>query len=293
MRFINRMIFAQVLLVGMVSVSPGQSISSVSGTAGGTTDTGGGTNGGTGTGTTSFPAIETPILTAPSDAQTSSGAISPSNFLAPSFANPYYQGRAGAATTELPGGFGVTLYGTTTSPTGSVGLGPAGTTGTGGFGGTTTTLGGARTGAAGTAVGGGARAGGTTGFGGAAGLGTTGGLGGQTGFGGVGGTTGTAGRGLGTNSAVVVPLVRPIAYRAVLKFKPPPLAPAPVLQADLQSMLNRSTFVSSSNNVQVVADGNQIVLRGTVADDDEARLIEGMVRLTPGVSAVKNELVVR
>ena len=38
------------------------------------------------------------------------------------------------------------------------------------------------------------------------------------------------------------------------------------------------------------AAGNVIVLRGKVASEDERRLVEGMVRLEPGVHDVQNDL---
>jgi osmotically-inducible protein OsmY len=37
-------------------------------------------------------------------------------------------------------------------------------------------------------------------------------------------------------------------------------------------------------------DGSTVVLRGSVRDDHERRLAEALVRLTPGVRAVRNEL---
>ena len=44
------------------------------------------------------------------------------------------------------------------------------------------------------------------------------------------------------------------------------------------------------DQVQVVIDGPWVVLRGSVANDREARVVEGMVRLTPGVRGIRNEL---
>lgn len=264
-------------------------------TTGGTT-TGGSTTGGTTGGTAGsnssaaqLATMSTAIISAPSAVQTAtSGAVNQSNFLGPTFANPYYQGRSGAQLTDAPGGFGVPLYNSTGTTTGARGTGTTGATG--GFGGTTTAARGATTG-----LGGATSAGG---LGGAGGLGRTGGLGGtggQTGFGGVGGATGTAGGAQGSSrrGGVVIPLQRQIAYQAVLKFKGPPPTPPAVMQSNLQEMLARTPFVSNSGQVQVSAEGNQVILRGTVADDDEARLIEGMVRLTPGVYSVRNELTVR
>lgn len=219
--------------------------------------------------------------------------IDPSNFLGATFANPYYPGRAGAAIGEGQGGFGTPLYNTTGGPAGRTGFGATGTAGLGGTTGLGATGRGSTLGTGATATGfgrattgiGGAR--GTTGFGGAA----TGGQLGRT-------TTGTGGLGSGAGTGgftggVIVPLAQPIAYRAVLKFKAPPPPSPTVLQADLKQMIVGSSFVPSAANVQITTAGSAVLLRGTVADADEARTIEGMVRLTPGVTAVRNELVVR
>src|SRR5256885_7103062 len=53
-----------------------------------------------------------------------------------------------------------------------------------------------------------------------------------------------------------------------------------------------TTLFRSSNprGIEVVSDGAVVVLRGAVRDEDEARLAENMIRLTPGVRDVKNEL---
>ena len=63
-----------------------------------------------------------------------------------------------------------------------------------------------------------------------------------------------------------------------------------MLRVDLQAMVSRSSAIRTPANVRVEADGNVIVLRGRVADEDEKRLVEGMVRLEPGVREVRNEL---
>ena len=231
-----------------------------------------------------------PIIAPPSEVQTTtSGAVNPSNFLAPTYANPYYQGRAGALPTDPAGGFGTPLYNSTGSATGRGGAGTSTTTGFGAGGRGATT--GVSLGTGATATGaGGAR--GTTGLGGNTGGqfgGTTGGQFGRT-------STGSGNTGTGNSAftgGVIVPLVQPIAYRAVLKFKGPPPKPAGVMQTELTRMLVGSSFVPSAANVQVLTSGSEVVLRGAVADADEARTIEGMIRLTPGVTAVRNELVVR
>jgi osmotically-inducible protein OsmY len=45
--------------------------------------------------------------------------------------------------------------------------------------------------------------------------------------------------------------------------------------------------------VNVALSGGEITLRGTVATDADKRLMERMMLLEPGVSSVKNELVVQ
>ena len=62
------------------------------------------------------------------------------------------------------------------------------------------------------------------------------------------------------------------------------------LQTDLAGMIGRSTMIANPAGVQVITEGNTVTLRGTAKDADEARMIAGMVRMTPGVRAVNNEL---
>jgi len=83
-----------------------------------------------------------------------------------------------------------------------------------------------------------------------------------------------------------------IAYAATLKFATRPLA-ASTLQNELRDMLDRSSRLSNSGKIQVIVDTDKnVVVKGKVADDDERRLIEGMLRLTPGVRVIQNELTV-
>jgi hypothetical protein len=118
---------------------------------------------------------------------------------------------------------------------------------------------------------------------------------GTTGAGGRGGQGGRGATGTGTVNVqdvggIIANLPRQIAYPSQIKFQAPALAPAQ-LQTDLSGMIRRTTMIANPAGVQVaVADGNGVVLRGTVRDADEARAVEGMVRMTPGVRQVKNEL---
>jgi osmotically-inducible protein OsmY len=62
------------------------------------------------------------------------------------------------------------------------------------------------------------------------------------------------------------------------------------MQPQLQDIVARATRLPSRNNIRVIAQGEAIVLRGRVRDERERRLAEALIRLTPGVGLVKNEL---
>jgi hypothetical protein len=125
-----------------------------------------------------------------------------------------------------------------------------------------------------------------TGGGGVAGART-----GQAGF--AAGRGGLGGRGqMSANGSGVVAQSAAIAYPAQVRFAAPPVAPA-VVQADLRGVIDRTptSMLANPAGVQLqVADGNTVVLRGAVRDEDEARLVEGLARLTPGVRGIRNEL---
>ena len=80
-----------------------------------------------------------------------------------------------------------------------------------------------------------------------------------------------------------------LAYAATVAFRPRPILPSQ-LQADLRATLDRSTAIKNAKGIQVQVEGQTAVLRGTVGDEDERRMAEGLVRLTPGVRQVRNEL---
>jgi hypothetical protein len=79
------------------------------------------------------------------------------------------------------------------------------------------------------------------------------------------------------------------AYTTVLAFDSPPRS-AEVIRTDLQQLLARSTRLPSRGNLRVVMDGNVVVLRGAAATAQERRLAEALVRTTPGVRQVRNEI---
>ncbi|MCE9565655.1 MAG: BON domain-containing protein [Planctomycetes bacterium] len=275
MRYLNRLLWATVIVglsassgfaqQGSITSGGGSSLGSLTGTGGlagglgGGGGAGGGGAGGGGVGALGGTALQTmqpaPQLGPPTGQNNSS--LDSSNFLAGYYANPYYQGLISAQTNQGPGGFGSPLSGT-----GSLG-------GTGGARGTAGTTARASGGLATTARTTGAGAGGRAG-----------GLGGGLG----GGAT-------NNNYGVMVPLPVPISYAAVADFNAPSVA-APQLQGDLSGMITRSLgTISNPAAVKVtIAPGNSVILRGNVANEREARLVEGMVRLTPGVGYIQNEL---
>lgn len=122
--------------------------------------------------------------------------------------------------------------------------------------------------------------------------GTGGGRGGQA-QGGARGGTGSV------NSAdpggQIVQLPRQIAYTSQVQFKLPPGNPVPQLQSDLRGSIDRvpTSMLANPAGVKVeVVNERSVVLKGTVKDEEELRLVEGLVRLTPGVITIKNELTV-
>jgi hypothetical protein len=60
----------------------------------------------------------------------------------------------------------------------------------------------------------------------------------------------------------------------------------------VRGVIERSTYVPSKANIQVTVQGTTVQLQGQVASDKERRLVEGMVRTTPGVRDVVNQLTV-
>src|SRR5262249_41879607 len=70
-------------------------------------------------------------------------------------------------------------------------------------------------------------------------------------------------------------------------------AAPPVSQraAELQAILAAADTLPSRQRIQVAVEGPVVVLRGNIADEQERRLAEAVLRMTPGVFTVRNELV--
>lgn len=185
---------------------------------------------------------QTPQITAPTASGGNTGnSVSTSNFFAPYYANPYYQGILSNSTSNnnSPGGFGTPLF----NSSGSTGGGNIGYAGSGG----------------------------------------------TTGSTGVRGTTGGKGTTSTNTTGIIIPLPVQISYGAVADF-PVAHATPTQLQAEIVGMLRRSKELSTYSSIQISTEGSTVTLKGAARDRREARLIESMVRMTPGVRNVKNEL---
>lgn len=74
-------------------------------------------------------------------------------------------------------------------------------------------------------------------------------------------------------------------------FHAPKMSVAQV-QANAREAISGSTMLANKNNIKVDTNGTVVLLNGTVASETERAVAEGMVRMTPGVSNVVNNLVV-
>jgi hypothetical protein len=96
-----------------------------------------------------------------------------------------------------------------------------------------------------------------------------------------------AGRFQGANS---VGMRRAPGYITEPVFDVPARPRMEAMRPDLQNIISRSSRLASRENIQVGADGETIILRGQVRDEREKRLAEAVLRLTPGVRQIRNEL---
>ncbi|MBI3411579.1 MAG: BON domain-containing protein [Planctomycetes bacterium] len=108
------------------------------------------------------------------------------------------------------------------------------------------------------------------------------------------GTTVANSAALGNTSSAegftTVGIRRAPSYTTALGADMPLVKHAPVqVRAELVRSLETSPFFKDKN-IQVAVDGGLVILQGQVANDRERRIAEGVVRLTPGVRDVRNEL---
>lgn len=102
--------------------------------------------------------------------------------------------------------------------------------------------------------------------------------------GGMGGSAGSS-----TRFSVVAPFQTRVAYSASVDFPTRPSSPSALL-TQVRGSIDRSSRLKNPSGIQVIVDGQTVVLRGKVADESERRIAEGLIRLEPGVRQVVNEL---
>jgi hypothetical protein len=87
-------------------------------------------------------------------------------------------------------------------------------------------------------------------------------------------------------------IVRAVEYRYVMGFTTP-LPSQEQFRNDLQAVIAAQTdALPSRANIRALTVDNAVVLRGTVVSERERQVAEAIVKLTPGVYNLRNELVV-
>jgi hypothetical protein len=99
------------------------------------------------------------------------------------------------------------------------------------------------------------------------------------------------GIGTGSLSGVATTIHRGPSFAFVLAPEMAPLAqPASRLQRDLEQVIANSSALSSNRAIRIDIVQSTVVLRGMVSNDRDRRLAESLIRLSPGVRDVRNEL---
>lgn len=106
---------------------------------------------------------------------------------------------------------------------------------------------------------------------------------------GITGNIGTSGLGGMNNQAGSILNRRGPAYTISVAF-PIETPTAGQLQAEAQKAIDRSSSLTMKDTIKVKMDGQAIILEGQVKSDQEKRLAENLLRLTPGMHAVENRL---
>lgn len=93
-----------------------------------------------------------------------------------------------------------------------------------------------------------------------------------------------------TSGYSMPPISRGARFTVGLGFASPAGTTNPRLSQELQQQFANSQRFASGKDINVSVENNVVVLRGKVADDHERELAEMVVRLSPGVYDVRNEL---
>jgi hypothetical protein len=107
-------------------------------------------------------------------------------------------------------------------------------------------------------------------------------------------TTGLSGT-LGTTTATgfsTIGMHRAPTYQTSSGETLPQAAPAVAspMQTEIRAVLARSSQLTAGSNIDVLVSGDTVTLRGRVPTDRDRRLAEMLVRFTPGVYNVRNDL---
>ena len=86
--------------------------------------------------------------------------------------------------------------------------------------------------------------------------------------------------------------VRGATISSTLKFKNAPVAPT-ARRDDLRQILMRSSSLSAPAGLTVEMKDGVVILKGSVANEDEKRLAENMLRLSPGVRDIQNDIAIK
>src|SRR5262245_19515023 len=78
-------------------------------------------------------------------------------------------------------------------------------------------------------------------------------------------------------------------YSTTLAYDVPLIKPV-LNRGELQRVVTLSPRLTAGNGIAVSVEGDTVVLRGEVGSDRERRVAEGIIRMTPGVRNVSNEL---
>jgi hypothetical protein len=79
-------------------------------------------------------------------------------------------------------------------------------------------------------------------------------------------------------------------YITTVGFRRGPRVTPEAMETDVRQSLARSPRLTNGQGIQVSVNGTTVVLRGTVANQRERRVADVLVRLSPGVRDVRNEL---
>jgi hypothetical protein len=107
---------------------------------------------------------------------------------------------------------------------------------------------------------------------------------------GTGYAAGSSGFSAGSGSATGYTAPRAPRYAAGVEYSTTRSVAGGRPPSDVVQVLAGSNALSPERDIQASMDGTVIVLKGTVANDHDRHLAEGMVRLSPGVNDVRNEL---